>query len=278
MSRGIKSGALPESGSPESLEDLVYRPSLLAGNKAIGKGSPWVTIPLTCVAVLLFGLGAWQLAAFTKVVPKIEPKTQAILLSDQMPDDIPMAPAPPPPPGTGASVPLPGPIPKEKPPTLPPTPSKPVPETAPEIIPTALPTQDLSQTNPARGSQIGDGSGSGVPGGTGTGPGVLGGTGSGAGSGPKIVDVSFTQLKVKFRPPEPPYPRMAKEARIQGTVVVELVIDTKGVPVSAQAIRGPMPLRQASEAHALQWRFEPAMENGAPVSGRFTINVAFKLN
>jgi protein TonB len=64
---------------------------------------------------------------------------------------------------------------------------------------------------------------------------------------------------------EPVYPVVAKQARITGTVVVEVSVDELGNVSSARAQSGPQPLRAASVAAALRWKFQPATLNGAPV-------------
>ncbi|MDE3032112.1 MAG: TonB family protein, partial [Acidobacteriota bacterium] len=91
-------------------------------------------------------------------------------------------------------------------------------------------------------------------------------------------DFNFSQVKVKYRPPVPPYPPLAKIARIQGTVVVELTIGPDGVPISATAKEGPAELRPTAEFYAMQWRFEPAVLNGQPQYARFTVTMPFQLH
>ena len=122
------------------------------------------------------------------------------------------------------------------------------------------------------------GSGSGVPGG-----GVAGGgptTGmavAGAGAAGRVVDFDFSQMKTKYQPPPPAYPPLAKIARIQGTVVVEITVGTDGIPTSAHALEGPPQLRPVAEAYAMGWKFEPALLNGVPQTARFKLTMPFKL-
>lgn len=92
-----------------------------------------------------------------------------------------------------------------------------------------------------------------------------------------VADFDFTRIKVKFRPPTPPYPTEAKAQKIQGTVVVELTIDQEGKPLSAKAISGPEALKAAAEAFAQDWRFEPARLNGKPTQARFKLTMPFRL-
>ncbi|HLO65617.1 MAG TPA: energy transducer TonB [Holophaga sp.] len=94
---------------------------------------------------------------------------------------------------------------------------------------------------------------------------------------PGTVDTEFSQVKIVFQPPAPPYPPLAKIARIQGTVVVELLVGTDGIPVSARAIEGPVQLRATAEGYAMAWKFAPFLKDGAPQNFRFKLAMPFKL-
>ena len=64
---------------------------------------------------------------------------------------------------------------------------------------------------------------------------------------------------------EPLYPRMANLAGVSGSVVVEVVVDEKGIVVSARAMSGHVLLRAAAESAARGWRWNPTILNGVPV-------------
>ncbi|HEY6802177.1 MAG TPA: energy transducer TonB [Pyrinomonadaceae bacterium] len=74
--------------------------------------------------------------------------------------------------------------------------------------------------------------------------------------------------------PRPPYPQMARIARIQGQVAVQVLINEKGDVVSAKALSGPTLLIVESQRAALQAKFSPTMINGqaVKVSGVITYN------
>ncbi|MCA1567185.1 MAG: TonB family protein [Acidobacteria bacterium] len=74
--------------------------------------------------------------------------------------------------------------------------------------------------------------------------------------------------------PVPAYPMLAKQARVQGTVTVEIVIDEQGRVVAAQATSGHSLLRMAAQQSAYQARFSPTSISGQPVkvSGVITYN------
>jgi Ca-activated chloride channel family protein len=74
--------------------------------------------------------------------------------------------------------------------------------------------------------------------------------------------------------PQPAYPPIAKAARAQGTVTVQVVVDKSGQVVSAHAVSGHPLLQQAAVAAARQARFSPTLLAGQPVrvSGVVTYN------
>jgi len=64
---------------------------------------------------------------------------------------------------------------------------------------------------------------------------------------------------------KPTYPRLAAQARIQGTVVVQAVIAKDGTVHDLHAISGhPMLVPAAIEA-VRQWRYRPYLLNNEPV-------------
>jgi protein TonB len=98
-------------------------------------------------------------------------------------------------------------------------------------------------------------------------------------SAPKMLrPVSSGVLNGKAQElPMPEYPPMAKQARISGTVTVEVVIDEMGKVVSARAVNGPGMLQPAAVAAAKRARFSPTMLSGQPVKAIGTINYNFSL-
>jgi periplasmic protein TonB len=72
--------------------------------------------------------------------------------------------------------------------------------------------------------------------------------------------------------PRPIYPKEAREAKIRGSVTVELTIDEEGSVVAARPISGPEQLRGAAVAAARRWKWTPARvdRNRAGVVGTIT--------
>lgn len=80
-----------------------------------------------------------------------------------------------------------------------------------------------------------------------------------------------------FSPP-PVYTEVARAARLQGTVVLDAVIETSGRVTDVNVLRGmPLGLSEAAVEAVSQWRFRPATLNGEPVAVIYTLTVHFEL-
>ena len=76
----------------------------------------------------------------------------------------------------------------------------------------------------------------------------------------------------------PEYPRMARDAMIQGIVIIQATIGADGRVVDAEVLR-PIPfLSQAALDAVRQWRFTPPQLNGEPIAVIMTVTVNFKLD
>ncbi len=64
---------------------------------------------------------------------------------------------------------------------------------------------------------------------------------------------------------QPVYPSMAKNARISGSVEVEVLIDESGNVLSATVVQGHPLLQQATLEAARQWKFRPTLLSGVPI-------------
>jgi periplasmic protein TonB len=73
----------------------------------------------------------------------------------------------------------------------------------------------------------------------------------------------------------PQYPAQAKQARLQGTVVLQAVIGKDGSVTSVHALRGNPVLTQAAIDAVKQWRYKPYALNGEPVEADTQISVTF---
>jgi TonB family protein len=75
----------------------------------------------------------------------------------------------------------------------------------------------------------------------------------------------------------PVYSDLARASHIQGSVVMNANIDSRGKVIGLQTISGnPVLVRAALDA-AMQWQYEPMLVNGQAVSVDTTITIAFSL-
>ena len=82
----------------------------------------------------------------------------------------------------------------------------------------------------------------------------------------------------KISEPPPVYTELARKARVQGTVIIEAIIDTQGNVVDARVLKGlPMGLDRAALDAVDKWKFKPATLKGEPVKVYYTLTVNFKL-
>lgn len=76
----------------------------------------------------------------------------------------------------------------------------------------------------------------------------------------------------------PEYPLMAKQAHVQGVVVVSAIIGADGKVKSAQAISGPPMLEKAAVDAVRQWIYQPTKLDGSPVESETRVEVRFTAN
>jgi periplasmic protein TonB len=200
-----------------------------------------------------------------------------LLAADQLPDPAsavkaffvePMAaPAPPPPP------PPPAPRPANAPKIVP----KPVVENT-FVAPVEVPEEITPEESIDMGVEGGVGGvEGGVPGG------VVGGIVGGLPDAPpppvQAVRVGG-QIKEpkKLRNVAPSYPDIAKQARVQGVVILECTISPQGKVSDVKVLRGIPLLDQAAIDAVKQWVYTPTLLNGVPVPVIMTVTVNFKLS
>ncbi len=77
---------------------------------------------------------------------------------------------------------------------------------------------------------------------------------------------------------EPKYSEEARAAKLQGTVVLSVIVGTDGIVHDAQVLRGAgLGLDENAIEAVNQWRFKPGAREGQPVKIRATIEVNFRL-
>lgn len=82
--------------------------------------------------------------------------------------------------------------------------------------------------------------------------------------------------KIHF--PSPRYTEEGRQARIQGVVILEAVVDANGDVGRVKVLKGlPYGLSEEAVATAKEWKFRPAMRGGQPVSVYLNLTIRFSL-
>jgi TonB family protein len=81
----------------------------------------------------------------------------------------------------------------------------------------------------------------------------------------------------KIKSVSPVYPAEARAARIQGIVIIDAIIDGGGNVVNPRILRSIPQLDQAALDAVSQWKYEPPLLNGVPISVIMTVTVNFTL-
>ena len=129
---------------------------------------------------------------------------------------------------------------------------------------------------PGTGGGVGDGSGTGI--GSGMGPGIGPGSGGGFGGGAYRVGngVTAPTLRSQVRPL---YTSEAMQRKIQGTVVLEMIVGSDGVPYDVRVVRsldaGGLDAEAIRAAKA--WRFNPGRLGDTPVDVLVVLVIDFHL-
>ncbi len=85
-----------------------------------------------------------------------------------------------------------------------------------------------------------------------------------------------TPRKLKDVPPT--YPDIAKQARVQGVVILECTISPQGKVTDIKVLRGIPLLNDSATSAVRQWVYTPTLLNGVPVPVIMTVTVNFKLS
>jgi protein TonB len=76
---------------------------------------------------------------------------------------------------------------------------------------------------------------------------------------------------------DPAYPDLAREARVEGIVILEARVDTRGRVADVKVLRGHPLLDEPALAAVRQWRYRPLLLNGEPTEFVLTVTVMFRL-
>ena len=255
----------------------MFEHSLISLDKKRPARRRWLSLPIA-VGLHLAAFATFALASYWHVEHVPEPPESDIFWIEPSPPALPVAMI-----KKGGATP-------EKAPTTPAqTPHTEIAQ--PPQLPDKLPTLDTSSTGvPLPDVPIGPGAPEGDPHGDPHGDprGVPGapfdskGPGGGDQAAPRF-DEPIRMNAAVIRPvlldgPQPRYTETARRAGVQGTVVVEAIIDEHGRVTDVSLLKKlPMGLDQAAVEAVKSWRFKPATLAGRAVKVYYTLTVNFTL-
>jgi TonB family protein len=114
--------------------------------------------------------------------------------------------------------------------------------------------------------------------------GVVGGVLGGVGQDAKQFEGDAVRAVGDIKPPKvvkivrPVYPENARQARVEGTVIVEAKTDEEGNVVDARVLRSIPVLDHAAIDAVKQWKYEPLIIDGKHRQVIFTVTVRFVLD
>jgi len=233
----------------QMLENLVASESRGVSSRSVMTMLSSAGIQITVIAILI-------------VIP--------LLATDSMPEPPEvmmtfMAPPPPPPP---PPPPAPAGAPKAVKSAKAPIP-KPLPAgdlVAPLEAPTEIPTEDFGLVTGEVDTGVTGGALGGVEGGM-----------PGAPAEEPIRVGGEVQPPKKLKDVRPEYPVTARNARVEGTVILEAVIDSRGMVADVRVLKSIPLLDEAAVEAVKQWRYQATMLNGEAVAILMTVTVNFGL-
>lgn len=90
--------------------------------------------------------------------------------------------------------------------------------------------------------------------------------------------VYVEELPEPISKPQPEYPDIARDAGVEGTVLVQALIGKDGKVMKTQVTKSVPMLDDAAQAAVKKWVFKPALSNNKPVIVWVAVPVAFKLH
>jgi protein TonB len=175
----------------------------------------------------------------------------------------------------GGGAPAAAPAPPPEPAVAPPVPTAPLapPRPAPKPQAVAKPERPA----PPAQTTAPPGEGTPAPPGVVASSGGAGGGGPGSGAGGRGTDGATPGYGTN---PQPPYPVVARRLRLEGTVVLRVVVAADGAPrsVTIASSSGHEALDEsAATTVRSRWRFVPASRGGVPVEDTVTVPIQFRI-
>jgi TonB family protein len=92
------------------------------------------------------------------------------------------------------------------------------------------------------------------------------------------VQMSADASEIVARPVRPNYPLLARQMKVQGSVILQALIGKDGIIQNLRVMSGPQILASAAEDAVRQWHFRPHLEGSEPVETQAKITVNFTIS
>jgi protein TonB len=254
---------LAQGGNPMAGPTLTFSSYALTDVDPLTRRRRGLTLPLS---VVLHGLAALAVVVlpllFADSLP--EPSGTRAFFVEPLAIAPPAPPPPPPPAGRVATTRV-----------TPPAVAAPAGFVAPIEVPTEIKPEEGLDLG-VEGGVLGGVEG-GIPGG------VVGGVVGGLPDAPPPPRAAAVRVGGQIREPRklvhvvPVYPELARQARVQGFVIVEATIDARGRVEGATVLRSIPLLDDAALEAVRKWVYAPTLLNGVPTPIIMTVTLVFQL-
>lgn len=92
------------------------------------------------------------------------------------------------------------------------------------------------------------------------------------------IEISTNAAEVVNSPVRPNYPLLARQMKVQGSVILLALIGKDGIIQNLRLVSGPRILAGAAEDAVRQWHFKPHLEGGEAVETQAKITVNFTIS
>jgi protein TonB len=92
------------------------------------------------------------------------------------------------------------------------------------------------------------------------------------------MQISADASDIVARPVKPSYPLLARQMKVQGSVILQAMIGRDGIIQNLRLVSGPHILASAAEDAVRQWHFKPHLQDNEPVETQAKITVNFTIS
>jgi protein TonB len=92
------------------------------------------------------------------------------------------------------------------------------------------------------------------------------------------MQISADASDIVARPVKPSYPMLARQMKVQGSVILQAMIGRDGIIQNLRLVSGPHILASAAEDAVRQWHFKPHLQDNEPVETQAKITVNFTIS